>query len=144
MQKSTTATEHLIIRAFTHSEWDNCAFAIMHISDSYRKELAKRLSLMEHFEKNTDLYNHTYWDSPSGYFVSDELIQDVLDDSEDWAFVELSSEEMETFEEPETKLGCHTFELSRYGAACFRAFGEYSNELFGTAEFRIREVLDRQ
>lgn len=44
MKLSDKATAHILVKA--NSEWDNCEFAIIHLSEEWKTEQAKRLALV--------------------------------------------------------------------------------------------------
>ena len=63
MKKSINATEYLLIKAKTNSEWDNGDFAIIHITDDWKKTHQRRLEAVKIVENDFDLNFHcqNYW-----------------------------------------------------------------------------------
>lgn len=51
MKLSDKATAHILVKANTNSEWDNCGFAIIHLSEEW-KRTGKRLALVKPLEGN--------------------------------------------------------------------------------------------
>ena len=56
MKLSDKTTAHILVKANTNSEWDNCEFAIIHLSEEWKKEQVKRLALVKPLEGN-----HYFW-----------------------------------------------------------------------------------
>ena len=43
MKLSDKTTAHILVKANTNSEWDNCEFAIIHLSEEWKKEQNKAI-----------------------------------------------------------------------------------------------------
>ncbi len=57
MKLSDKPTAYVLLKAGTNSEWDNCNFAIVHITEDWKKEQQKGLKWLSRLKKIT-FYNH--------------------------------------------------------------------------------------
>jgi len=148
MKRSDQPTEYIFIRAYTNSEWDYCDFAIIHMTKQWRTVMLKRLNLLEPFKDDSSFYSHHYWDSPKGFYTNivDEEDTDITDlilkEDEEWVFVTLAENELDTFPVPESRLGTHQLVLTTFDSARFIAHGKDNSEEFYTADFSIEEFVN--
>jgi len=148
MKRSDQPTEYIFIKAYTNSEWDYCDFAIIRITEQWRTVMRKRLNLLEPFKYDNSFYSHHYWDSPEGFYTNivDEEDTDITDlilkEDEEWAFVTLAENELNTFPVPENRLDTHQLVLTKFGSARFKAYGKHSGEEFYTEDFGIEEFVN--
>lgn len=140
MQLSAQPTDYLLVRAYTQSYWDICSFAIIRIDAKWRKAMQERLHIINAEAETTDFYAMQYFDCMEGFFVG-ESIEAILTDSKDYAFVNMMTEELDTFEVPETALDMQSFFITKYGTAYYSAHGKYTGEEFRTTEFNIGAIL---
>lgn len=89
MKKSAIPTPHILVKAFTTSEWDSCDFAIIHITEEWKTEMANRIKLLEPLIDTRGFFNLSFWDAPEGYYLySPELeASSLLASGEDWCYV---------------------------------------------------------
>lgn len=109
MKKSIEATEYLLIKAKTNSEWDNGDCAIIHITEDWKKTQKKRLEAVKAVENEYDLKWLNHADTNIEFFTfSKELYPEV----EDWLsessriFIELEKDDLKKFLQPENNLNC--------------------------------------
>ncbi len=56
MKTTDKATAYLLVKANTNSEWDSCEFAIVHITDEWKREQAKRLEAVKPFAEDYNFH----------------------------------------------------------------------------------------
>jgi hypothetical protein len=148
MKRSDQPTAYIFIKADTQSEWDCCDFAIIKLTDQWRNEMRKRLTLLEPFKKDDSFYSHHYWDRPEGIYTSiinddgEDIIDIILTEGEDWAFVTLLENELDTFPVPESRLDSYQLVLTKHGTARFKAYGKHTGEEFWTDDFDAEALIN--
>jgi hypothetical protein len=145
MKRTNNKTDYILMRANTISEWDDCDFAIIHITNEWVQLLEKRLHAINPFTGDNSFYHLSYWESPEGFYKNpdDEMqsADEILHANEDWCFVLLEENELEKFPVPENSLDAQQLMVDRYGNASYKAYGKYSNEEFYTADIKITALL---
>ena len=143
MKKSIEATEYLLIKAKTNSEWDNGDFAIIHITEDWKQTQKKRLEAVEPLENDYDLKWLNYADTNIEFFkFSEEHYPEV----EEWLsersriFIELETDDLKRLLQPENSLNCYQMQVYKNGNAIYNAFGKHTNEEFWTEEFSLWEL----
>lgn len=143
MKTSDKPTADILIRANTNSEWDCCDFAVIHLSEEWRKIQATRLEAVKPFKDNYNFQSIRFYDGSVEFFQSggDEEpdIEDLLADKE-WVYVELDGDELDKLASPENRLDFYKIVIYRDGNARYEAFGKYSNEEFYTNEFSLQQL----
>ena len=151
MKKANNETDYILIKAYTGSEWDACEFAVIHITNEWKAAMQKRLEAISAFKDDHTFYSHIYWDAPEGYYsqltaedknysITDEL----LGEYEEWCFVTIAENELQSFSVPENKLDTHQFCITKYGLGRFEAYGKHTGEGFYTADFDIASIIGTQ
>ncbi|QHC84707.1 hypothetical protein AS589_07860 [Empedobacter brevis] len=146
MKLSDKPTAHLLLRAGTNSEWDNCSFAIVHLSEEWKKEQVKRLKAVQLFAGDYYFQSLSYYDTAVDFYVADE---EENPDLEKWLgenstiFVEMDKDELETLSVPENRLDCYRLVLYKTGTAMYKAYGKHTSEEFYTAEFPLTPILEQ-
>ena len=133
-------TAHLLVKANTNSEWDNCEFAIIHITEDWKKEQAKRLEAVKPFAEDYNFQSLNYYDTAVEFYRTSEDdrpdIEELLADKE-WVLVELENEEQETFTVPENRMDSYRLVVYRSGNAIYKEYGKHTSEEFWTEEFDL-------
>lgn len=144
MKLSDNPTTHIVLKAGTNSEWDNCSFAIVHLSEDWKKEQEKRLKAVQPFAEDYCFQSMNYYDTAVDFYTADENdnpnIEEILAGKE-WVFVELENEEQETFTVPENRLDCYRLVVYRNGNAIYKAYGKHTSEEFYTEEFPLSQLI---
>lgn len=146
MKISQTPTEYLLIKAGTNSEWDNCNFAIVHITEEWKKEQVKRLEAVKPFTEDYNFQSLNYYDTAVDFYTADE---DHNPDLYQWlenksmAYVEISKSELETLSVPENRLDCYRLVVYKTGTALYKACGKHTNEEFWTEEFSLTSLIQQ-
>lgn len=143
MKISINPTEHLLVKAMTDSEWDDCEFAIIHITDEWKKTQKNRLEAVKIFSDDYDLKWLNYADTNIEFFkLSDDnypKIEEWLSDKSQF-FVELENDDLKKLSQPENRLNCYQMQVYKSGNAIYNAFGKHTSEEFWTQEFSLEEL----
>jgi hypothetical protein len=147
MERSEQPTPYIFIRAYIQSEWDNCDFAIIKLTDEWLENMRRRIALLEPFKEDSTFYSHQYWDKPEGFFTNmledgEDIAEIILKGESQWIFVTLEENELDLFPVPENAIGNYQLVLSTYGSARFTANGKHTGEEFYTADFNIEEFIN--
>jgi hypothetical protein len=148
MKRAEQPTEYIFIKAGTQSEWDYCDFAIIKLTDKWQSDMRTRLALLEPFKADDSFYNHTYWDYPEGFYTNildddrEDIAETILNEGEEWAFVSLAENELDTFPVPESRLDTYQLVLTKYGTARFKAYGKHTGEEFLTEDFDVEQLVN--
>lgn len=110
MKVSIKPTEYLLVKAMTDSEWDNCNFAVIHITEDWKRIQKKRLEVVEKVENDNDLKWLNYADTNIEFFkFSEENYPEV----EEWLldrskiFIELEKDDLKKLFQPDNNLHCY-------------------------------------
>ena len=145
MKKTEHGTEYILLKAYTESEWDFCSFAIIHITEEWKKTLTGRLEALVAFKDDGNFCHLSYWGAPTGFYKDpdDEAqrAEAILGQEDDWCFIELEETVPDNLPTPENKLGAHQLIIGKYGSALYKAYGKHTGEEFYTAEFGIGDLL---
>lgn len=140
MKLSDKPTAYILVKASTNSKWDYCEFAIIHLSEQWKKEQEKRLELVKPLQGNYHFSSMNFYDTNVDFYRTNEddnpNIEEMLNGKE-WVFVELDEKEQETFTVPENRLDCYRFVLRANGTAYYSAYGKHTSEEFWTEEFSL-------
>lgn len=143
MKISDKPTEHILIKASTNSEWDCCEFAVIHLSEKWKKIQAERFETIKPFKNNYNFQSIRFHDGSVEFFRSggDEEpdIEELLADKE-WVFVDLDGDELGGLTSPENNLDFYKIVIYRDGNARYEAFGKHTNEEFWTNEFPLQQL----
>lgn len=143
MKLSDKPTTHVLIKANTTSTWDYCEFAIIHLSERWRKLQAKRLEGVKPFADDDYFSSMCFYDTSVDFYQTEYEgepdIEKLLADK-DWIFVEVDDDETERWPAPENSLDCHKLVIYRDGSAIYKAYGKHTNEEFWTNEFLLQQL----
>jgi len=144
LKKSKKPTEYIIIKASTRSKSDSVEFVIVHVSQEWVELTTKRLAAISEFKENKGLNHHCYWVEPVGYYnspTSQDLLKKLLSKHEDWAFIELEPNEINSLPIPESKLNAHQFMITKDGIGQYKAYGKGTSEEFYIEQFNLYKVI---
>ncbi|HAO27534.1 MAG TPA: hypothetical protein DCQ68_07360 [Chryseobacterium indologenes] len=143
MKTSLQPTEYLLIKAMTDSEWDDCGFAIIRISEEWKITQKKRLEAVKAVENDHDLKWLNYNDTDVEFFrFSDEKypqVEQLLTES-NRMFTELETDDLKKLLQPENNLNCYQMQEFKNGNAIYNAFGKHTGDEFYTEEFSLWEL----
>lgn len=143
MKLSDKRTEHLLLKADTTSTWDNCEFAIIHLSEQWKKLQAERLELLKPLKNNLHFLSMNYHDTAVDFYGLDDEYQPDIEEllkGKTWSFVEFDEGERQKFIPPENPLYCYQMRVYQRGTAIYSAYGKHTNEEFWTEEFPLEEL----
>lgn len=143
MRRSDKPTADILIRARTNSEWDCCEFAVIHLSEEWRKQQTKRLGAIKPFADDYNFQSIRFYDGPVDFFQSGEDGEPDIEEllaGRDWVFVELDDDELDKLTQPENSLDFHKIVIHRDGDARYEAFGKHTNEEFWTNAFSLPQL----
>lgn len=106
MKISDKPTAHILIKASTNSEWDCCDFAIIHLSEEWRKLQEKRIEAVKPFGDDYSFQSMRFYDGSVDFFQSKDEgpdVEELLADKQ-WVFVELGNGELDELTSPENRL----------------------------------------
>jgi len=146
MNISDKPTNRILARAHTDSEWDSCDFAIITLSEDWRKMQFERLEAITPFANDLSFFSLHFFDGAADFYQhgDDGLpdIDELLGDNE-WAFVELTQEEQDNLTPPGSALDCYEMVLYKDGDAKYTAYGKHTDEEFWTTELPLRKILEQ-
>lgn len=146
MKTTDKQTQHILLKAWTNSDWDTCDFAIVHLTEDWKREQQKRLEAIRPFAGDCYFQSVNYRDTAVDFYKMDDNDQpDVakLLGGKNWAFVELDEGELETLSVPENHLECYRLVLYGNGSAMYKAYGECRSEEFWTEEFSLKQIIEQ-
>lgn len=146
MKIANTNTKHILIKAHTNSDWDTCDFAIIQIDEAWKKELKKRLKLVEFIDDMPNLVSVLFRDSAVNFYATNEddtpHIDTLLGDK-NWQFVSLENNETNNFNTPTSTLNLYQMVVCKGGYAYFQAFGKHTGEEFYTDDFNLNTLIEK-
>ncbi len=142
---SDKPTNHILLRAGTGSEWDNCDYAIIDATDAWKKDMQTKLEAVQPFGKDPNFQSLNYYNAAVNFHRRDEDempdIDHLLSDNA-IVFVLLEGSEAEKLLVPDSRLDCYTLEVFNNGSARFTASGKHTGEQFWTDEFSLEKVIE--
>lgn len=146
MNISDKPTNRILVKARTNSEWDSCDFAIVAISEGWRKTQLERLEAIASFANDLSFLSMHFFDGAAYFYrAGDDGLPDIdelLGDNE-WTFVEVTQEEQDALTPPKSRLDCYKMVLYKEGEAKYTVYGKYTDEEFWTANLPLREILEQ-
>ncbi|MGN6490605.1 MAG: hypothetical protein ACTHLE_01315 [Agriterribacter sp.] len=144
MKNALNNTGYLLVKAGTNSAWDNCVFAIVCLTENWKKEQAKRLEAAKLFAEDYTFHSLNYFDTAVDFYTSagdnEPDIKAMLGKKE-WVFVELGDNEWDAFPVPENALDCYELVVYSNGNARYKAYGKHTGEEFWTEEFSLTQLI---
>lgn len=147
MKISDKPTAQILIKANTSSEWDCCEFAVIYLSEKWKKLQTERLEAVKPFSDNDSFSSINFYDSSVNFFQAgddeESEMEELLGDK-DWTFVELDDdEETDRLTSPESRLECYKLVIYRDGNARYEVHGKYTDEEFWTSEFSLQQLTEQ-
>lgn len=145
MKRSEQPTPHIMILADSASEWDNCDFAIIHITEEWQNVMRRRLTKLERFADDDDFCSLRYWDSPVGFYQNNHekkngIPKDLLKEDEVWCFITFDEGEPDDLILPENRLSTFMLTVYQHETAMYNASGKHTGEEFWTEAFDINQL----
>jgi len=143
MNISKTPTTHLLVRAYTNSEWDSCDFALITLTEQWLEKVKKVAQQVSTLKSDPDFVNLSFYEARTDFYtLSDEEQPDLsFLEERTWAFVELTEEELASFNTPESRLDIYRSVFTRYDDFYIKAYGKYSSDEYWTDDIRFDELF---
>lgn len=142
MKISTTPTNHLLVRAYTCSDWDDCDFAVISCDHAWRERMVSRLEAAGGFKPDESFLSFHYIDNSVEFYVSqDETFFDGLPESGAPLFIEPEKDEETSFKTPETYMDSGRLVIDRNGSAHYARYAKYTGDEFFTDSFSLPDIL---
>lgn len=144
MKRSAIPTDFILLEAYTNSEWDNCQFAIVQLTDEYKRILQNRLTYLTPLLHDTSLSGISFWDASAGFYkdaAEDTQPLGLLRAEETQTYLTLDPGELERLPAPESRLDNFQLTITPDGTASFTASGKHTGETFWTASFDLKTML---
>jgi len=141
--KRVEHSAYLLVKAYTDSEWDNCDFAVIHISTEWKQCMRERLAKAQSFKDDKGFYYLTYSGSPENFYEDGDILSadDILAGDEDSCFIELEEISLDSLPLPESRLHIYQMVIDSDGLMKYKAFGKHTGEEYYTAEFSLTGIL---
>lgn len=144
MQISNKSTNHILIKAWTNSDWDYCDFALINLSNKWIEMQKGRLEAIKPFTNDFIFHSLCFYDESVTFYRIDENdspdIEKLLE-NKSWAFVKLDDNELDNLIAPENALVYHKLVIYRDATARYEAFGKHTDENFVTDAFSLKELI---
>ena len=111
MNISKTPTTHLLVRAYTNSEWDSCDFALITLTEQWLEKVKKVAQQVSTLKSDPDFVNLSFYEARTDFYtLSDEEQPDLsFLEERTWAFI--------------------------------KAYGKYSSDEYWTDDIRFEELF---
>lgn len=144
MKISTTPTNHLLIRAYTCSDWDDCDYAVINCDRAWRERMASRLEAAARFNPDGSFLSFHYTDQSARFYISrEENFFDELPENGVPLFIELEEGEEASFKTPGTCMDGGRIVIHRNGRAYYVRHAENTRDEFFTGSFSVPDILER-
>ncbi|MDY5823619.1 MAG: hypothetical protein SPJ99_02005 [Candidatus Coprenecus sp.] len=143
MKRTEKATDTILVKAYTNSEWDRCDFAIVHCGEAWKNLIRKRMEAIQPIAEDSELCSVRYYDASVDFFQTDD--KDILKllEQEDWTFIEMDEDEERTLVSPENRLDTYRLYIFPKGGFMYSAFGKHTGEEFWTEELTFTDIANR-
>ena len=142
MKRSDKRTAYIMLKAATTSEYNECDFAIVHITQEWNMRMAERLQLLKLFQKDDSFISLALREAVEGFYTFPEDINSPFTGREAWCFIEITPEELRDLPEINEEItGCN---ILFYGGslACFYASTPEDGVELSTVLFNIKALLE--
>jgi hypothetical protein len=146
MKLSKERTGHIVVRAYTNSEWDECRFAIIDVSEDNLEVFRQRCQAIKALE-DLDCFNSaSFFDWNIQWFSYPEQEGELSDCLSDinftWSYVDIEDTDLDYMNRPEQKVDAVRFCVSKGGFIDYKGYGKYTSEEFWTDDFKLEELIN--
>ncbi|MBT2559863.1 hypothetical protein J7E50_18240 [Pedobacter sp. ISL-68] len=141
MKSSDKPTEYLMLKAKTDSEWDECDYAIIRITENWREQMQTRLDAIAPFSgAHNGLCTMDYF--AEVYFYKDDNDIDSMEllGEQHWSFVIPNKKDIKFLSANENRTTGCMLEIATDGWANYSTHRLQDEESW-TVDFSIAEVL---
>lgn len=128
----------------TDSEWDNCNFAVIHITEDWKQTQKARLKVTKLLKNDNDLKWLNYADTNIEFirFSSEQCphIEHCLSENSRF-YIDLESDNLRNLFQPDNNLNCYQMQVYKNGNAIYNAFGTHTGEEFWTEQFSLETLI---
>ena len=125
MNISKTPTTHLLVRAYTNSDWDSCDFALITPTEQWFEKVKKAAQQVSTLKSDPDFVNLSFYEARTDFYtLSDEEQPDLA-----------------SFNTPESRLDIYRSVFTRYDDFYIKAYGKYSSDEYWTDDIRFDELF---
>ncbi len=142
MKKTDKPTGYILVKATTNSEFDDCDFIIVHITEAWKTTMLQRLQLLAPFKKDNSFSHLAYSENPVGFYTYPEGMQNLLVKKEYWCFINITEEELEALPALDNDLCGYTVNIDSRGWAMYKTYAEQTNDEFYSDDFNIAAVIE--
>ena len=143
MKRATYPTSHILIRANNSDDIEPVHFAIKEVTIDWLIMVQRRFMMTRSMASDNDLYADAFWDPAIDYYRNPEdrdLVAEVLEYGEDWAYIVLEPGELESFV-PVDPLEAHQLLITANGLALFKAYDKYTGAEYWTDDIQLDGLL---
>ena len=145
MKITTNFTNHILVRAYTTSEWDVCNFAIIDVDNHLIDVLSKGQNAVQKIHSDDNLLYIAYCNRSINFYVAkDDFNLDQFLGDESWSFVEFEDNETceQLFEVLQNKFDLYILKVYGNNQVCWSVWDKYTNEEFYTLEIPADKIIE--
>lgn len=146
MKITTNFTNHILVRAYTTSEWDICNFAIINVDNHLIDVLSKGQNAVQKIHADDNLLYIAYRNSSIDFYVAkDDFNLDQFLGDESWSFVEFEENETceQLFEVLQNKFDLYILKVFGNNQVYWSVWDKYTNEEFYTLEIPADKIIEK-
>lgn len=146
MKITTNFTNHILVKAYTTSEWDVCNFAIINVDKHLIDVFSKGLDAVQKIHADDDFQYVAYHNSFIDFYVAgDDFDLDQFLEGKSWSFVEFEEDETceQLFEVLQNKFDLHILKVYGDNQVCWSVWEKYTNEEFYTSEIPADKIIEK-
>ena len=149
MKRTDKPTDYILVRAYTDSKWDSCDFAIINISEEWKRQQAKSLSALEHIKNDENFLSISFRDTSINFYKERQLklneepipnLKELLGDT-DWTFVELEKDESNQFSMPESDFNVYKLNIDKCSDFRYIVNAKNTDDIYWTAEIKLTDII---
>lgn len=140
MKLSKKPTNHILVKAETNSEWDNCDYAIINVSKSWIESLQSRLNALRKIQDEKDFFTIKFFDRNVKFYSSNEELT-ILKEIKEKSFAFVQMDNQEEFSEPENILDAYCISFYSNGVGKYTAYGKHTGEEFFTENIPFADIV---
>lgn len=146
MKTTINFTNHILVKAYTTSEWDVCNFAIINVDKHLIDVFRKGQDVLQKIHADDDLLYVAYHNSSIDFCVArNGFNPDQFLKGRSWSFVEF--EEGESYEQLfgvlQNKFDLHILKVYGDNRVCWSVWEKYTNEEFFTSEIPADKIIEK-
>lgn len=146
MKITTNFTNHILVRAYTTSEWYICNFAIIDVDKHLIDILSKGQDVVQKIHADNDLLYVAYLNNSINFYIArDDFNLDQFLEDKSWSFVEFGESETceQLFEVLQNKFDLPILKVYRDNQICWSLWEKYTNEEFFTSEIPADKIIEK-